>query len=111
VNINDKLIEACENGDLSIVKKCVKRGADIHAWEDAALRWAAIKGHLEVIKYLVEQGADIHVYDEYALRWAANRGHLQVVNVLRRAAGSKYKCHKCIIKSTCLKLCKDFRNY
>jgi hypothetical protein len=44
------------------------------------------------------------------LRGATAKRHLQIANVVRRAAGDKYKCHKCIIKSTCLKLCKDFRN-
>jgi ankyrin repeat protein len=141
MNINDKLIEACESGDLLVVKKCVKKGADIHAWEDAALRYAAINkhlkivkylvkqgadvraddddallsaaddGHLEMVKYLIEQGADIHTTSDWALRYAARNGHLQVVNVLRKAAGSKYKCHQCIIKSTCLDLCNDFRQY
>ena len=110
MDITAKFVEACENGDLSVAKKCVEQGADIHAWDDWALRWVARGGRLDVVKYLIEQGADIHAWDDAALRWSAYEGHLQVANVLRKAAGDKYKCHKCIIKSTCLKLCEDFRN-
>ena len=77
--INNDLVVACENGDLARVKALLRQGADIHAWGDLPLRWAA----------------------EY--------GHLNVVNLLREATGARYKCHECLIKSTCLELCKDFR--
>ena len=56
-----------------------------------------------------ENGAYIHAYEDDTLRCAARYGHLQVVNVLRKVAGDKYKCHNCIIRSTCLKLCEDFK--
>ena len=62
-----------------------------------------------MVKYLVEQGADIHAWKDEALKWAAAEGRLDIVNFLREAAGAKYKCHECLIKSTCLELCKDFR--
>jgi ankyrin repeat protein len=39
-------------------------------------------GHLEVVKYLVEQGADIHAFDDYALRFANSNKHREVVNYL-----------------------------
>ena len=140
MSINDKLIDACMDGDLSAVKKCIKRGADIHAWYDEALRRTALwkhfeivkfliengadihalndealhcateEGCLEIVKYLIEHGANIHALNDYALRYAAEEGHLQIVNTLRKAAGDKYKCHRCIIKSICLELCEDFRN-
>ena len=80
MNINDELIRTCWREDLSAVKKCI------------------------------EQGADIHVCNDWPLRLSAIKGYLQVVNVLRKAGGDEYKCHRCIIKSTCLKLCEDFRN-
>ena len=110
MNIDEKLVEACVNGDLPAVKKCVKQGANIHARNDWPLQCAACLGQLEIVKYLIEQGANIHVNHDAALRWPARNGNLQVVNVIRKAAGDEYKCHKCIIRSTCLKLCEDFRN-
>ena len=61
----------------------IKDGANIHAYDDYALRWAAENEHLDVIKYLVENGADIHAYYDYALRWAAGEGHLDVVKYLK----------------------------
>ena len=140
VKINGELVKTCRDGDLSAAKKYIERGANIRAWDDwplrcaalyghldivkylveresnihagrdAALRLAAYHGHLEVVKYLVEQGANIHEWNDYVLRCAVDKGHLQVVNVIRKAVGDKYKCHRCIIKSTCLELCEDFRN-
>ena len=110
MSINNKLVAACERGNLSAAKKYIEQGADIHAWNDYTLYCAASRGHFDVVKCLVEHGANIHVYNDEALRCAASYGHLQTMNVIRKAAGAKYKCHRCIIRSTCLELCKDFRN-
>ena len=79
IMLDDDFIRACTNGDLSKVKALLKQGANTHAWDDEALRRAA------------------------------EQGHLNVANFLREVAGLKYKCHECLIKSTCLKLCEDFR--
>jgi len=68
--------------DLQVIKELVEEGADIHANDDLALRWAAENGHLDVVKFLVKEGADIHVFDELALRWAAENGHLDIVKFL-----------------------------
>ena len=139
MSLNYDFTDACADGDLSKAKALLKRGADIHAAEGGALYWAARNnhpdvakylveqganihvcddftlrvaagnGHLDVVKYLVGHGADIHARDDCALKWATYYGHLDVTNFLREAAGPKYKCHKCLIKSTCLELCEDFR--
>jgi hypothetical protein len=139
MDINDKFVKACREGDLPAAKKyigqklradtinyalqqaaqdgrlevikCLGNRADIHTQGDYALRYASHFGHLEVVKYLIEHGANIHMFSDEALRWATGNGHLQVANVLRKAAGDKYKCHKCIIRSTCLELCDDFRQH
>ena len=100
---------AAEHGHLDVVKYLVEHGADIYARRGWALRWAAGNGQLDVVKYLVERGADVHVWRDEAFRWAAWDGHLDVVNFLRKVTGPRYKCHGCLIKSTCLILCKDFR--
>jgi len=34
------------------------------------LEWAAENGHLEVVRFLIESGANIHAENDYALRWA-----------------------------------------
>jgi len=81
-DISNDLIDAAEKGNLELIKKLVEQGVDVHARDDAALRWAAESGHLDVVKYLVEQGANVHAGDDLALRWAAGNGHLDVVKYL-----------------------------
>ena len=79
MSLSFDFVEACEKGDLVKAKALHRRGAHIHTWGD------------------------------WAFRWAAWNGHLDVVNYLREVTGTRYKCHECLIKSTCLELCKDFR--
>lgn len=38
--------------DLDVIKELVESGANIHADNDLALRWARLYGHLEVVEYL-----------------------------------------------------------
>ena len=87
--LNDKLMTASEEGKLKLVKELVSKGADIHAANDWALRYASHDGHLDVVKYLVSQGADIYAFDDEALRWASNYGHTKVVNYLKGVIRSK----------------------
>ena len=62
-----------ESENLAIVQRLVASGADIHADEEAALRYASENGHLSVVEFLVASGADIHADNESALRLAAVR--------------------------------------
>ena len=55
---------------MEVVKYLVDNGADIHANDDCALRWAAEHGRLEVVKYLIDNGADIHARGDRALNFA-----------------------------------------
>jgi ankyrin repeat protein len=50
-----------------VVRYLLEHGANIHAYNDEALRYSALNGHLEMIHYLVEHGANIHVYNDEAL--------------------------------------------
>ena len=68
--------------NLSGIKELICEGADIHAREDFALRWASENGHLEIVKFLMENGADIHAENDCALRWASENGHLEIVKFL-----------------------------
>lgn len=74
---------AAEAGHLDFVKYLVEEGANIHAAADEPLFLAAKEGHLDVVKFLVEKGANIHTLDYIPLRWAAARGHLEVAAFLR----------------------------
>jgi len=79
-----KLMKAAEYGNLQMVQKQLAKGADIHAWKDAALLQAADHGHLEVVKYLLERDgekADIHA-SEHALLRAGINGYVEIVKYL-----------------------------
>ena len=76
--------------------------------DDAPLIRAVTNDRLDVVKYLVKHGADIHAHDNAPLKWAAIYGHLEVINYLRSVAGSKWKCFNCLIRAICLTLCEGW---
>ena len=80
--ISAALICSSYSGDLPVVKYLVEIGADIHAEEEEALRWATSSGQLSVAKYLVEKGAIIHANNSRAFIAACQYGHLEVVKYL-----------------------------
>ena len=80
--LNQQLIKASNNGDINMVIKMIKNGADIHTDNDYVFRNAVVRGNLELVKYLVEQGADIHNGNNYSLIEAAFRGYLKIVKYL-----------------------------
>ena len=53
------------------MKYLVEQGADIHADDDCALRWACDFGYLEIVKFLIELGADCYTYDKKFIAGAA----------------------------------------
>ena len=71
-------------GHLEVVNRLLAAGANMHADNDYALRWASRKGHLEIVERLLaagadlhahndrllEAGADVHAANEHALAWA-----------------------------------------
>ena len=81
-----------ELSNVDTFKLLIKKGADIHANNDYALRSSAAKGHLEVVKLLIEKGADIHAYNNYALRWSAINGHLEVIQLLIEKGANILAC-------------------
>jgi len=80
--VNKNLINACETGDFKTVKHLVESGADIHAYDDLALRWAAAEGHLEIVKFLIQNGANIYAQDKYAFTLAKTNEHPEILNYL-----------------------------
>ena len=73
---------ASADGHFEVIKLLLRHGVDVHAQKDVALRWASNNGHLEVVKLLFEHGADVHAYKDVALRWASRNGHTKVVKLL-----------------------------
>lgn len=64
---------------MSAMELAFQNGADVHAHDNAALRWASENGHVPVVEFLLQHGA---IIDDYSLLVAANNGHLPVVRVL-----------------------------
>ncbi len=78
---DDALRCASEGGHLEVTRFLISSGADIHANNDEALKCASKHGHLEVTQFLVQSGANIHANDDQALRWAFENGHSEVTPV------------------------------
>lgn len=62
-DINLKLLEAAENGNIDQVKIFLEKGADVNTKNkhgDTVLMRASREGHSGVVKYLIEKGADVN---------------------------------------------------
>jgi ankyrin repeat protein len=87
-----RLAEACESGDLDLVKEWRNRDPDQLELAEFAgnkpLQIAALNGNVEVVDYLIDQGCQIdcaNVDKDTPLIDAAENGHLDVVHSLLRA--------------------------
>ena len=45
-------MQASKRGQTGKVRELLSRGADVHAHDEAALRWAIVEGHIETAKVL-----------------------------------------------------------
>ena len=50
--------------------------------KNIALRHAARRGASNAVRVLLEAGADVHAKEDWAVRWAAGNGHTDTVKVL-----------------------------
>ncbi|AEQ60300.1 ankyrin repeat-containing protein [Acanthamoeba castellanii mamavirus] len=65
---NIAIMIAVQRKNLSMVKKLVEYGADIHANNDRALKLAV--DDIEMFQYIVDMGANIHIDNDYCIRAA-----------------------------------------
>ncbi|KAJ3283620.1 hypothetical protein HK104_010291 [Borealophlyctis nickersoniae] len=70
---------AISNRHVEVVRLLLKFGADVHAGDDAALRWASTWGHFALVELLLECGADVHARNDESLTWG---GHPDMVELL-----------------------------
>jgi ankyrin repeat protein len=68
--------------DVETVRYVLHHGADVHAYDDDALRYASANGLTEVVAVLLEHGANVHAVDDCALRMASANGYKDVVALL-----------------------------
>lgn len=73
---------AVDRGDIRMVDRLLKSGADVHADGDWALRWAAYWGNTELVGVLLDKGADVNAANGASLVWASGNGHLKTVELL-----------------------------
>ena len=90
ISATQDLLRAAMDGELLRVKIALNRGADIHYFQDFALRHAVNQGHLDVVKFLIENGADVHAKGELALEWAINSKNIETVKFLIES-GAKWE--------------------
>ena len=68
-NVNHRLHDAAELGQLNLVKKYLSLGDNINKrdphWKNTPLMYAAMKGHIEVARYLI--GTYVNTYINIAI--------------------------------------------
>ncbi len=64
------------------VKCALDVGANVHAHEDVALRWAAEHGYIDIVQILLDGGADVHARDDRAFISATQGQHIEVAELL-----------------------------
>jgi len=95
---DQSLLNVSEKGHIKLVKLLLDAGANVHAGDDYALRWASQNGHTEVVKLLLGKGANVHVGDDYALRWASQNGRTEVVKLLLDAGANVHAEDDCALR-------------
>ena len=93
--INERLIDAAENGDLDLLKRCVEQGGNIRAEKDRALCFAAENGDLDMVKYCFKQSrCNSYTQKGRALANAAVKGHLNIIKYCVEQAGCNSQLQK-----------------
>jgi len=82
INKDNALIVCSKYGKTDFVKYLLDAGADVHAQDDYALRWASYRGHIKVVKLLLDAGANVHTRNNGALQGASYNGHTDIVKLL-----------------------------
>lgn len=80
--IGDGLHVACKDGNIADVIVERLNDPDFPRYRDGALVRSAVFGHYEIVKFLVEGGANIHAWNDEALRVAVKYGHLEIAKYL-----------------------------
>ncbi|WP_054849042.1 ankyrin repeat domain-containing protein [Vulcanisaeta sp. JCM 14467] len=89
ISLDQQLLDAVKNGDLSKVIDLIKAGANVNVKDPTygmtPLHYAVLGNRLDIVKYLIENGADINARDNTGktpLHFAAKNGYLDIVKYL-----------------------------
>uniref|UniRef100_A0A7R9V4A0 F-box domain-containing protein n=2 Tax=Chlamydomonas euryale TaxID=1486919 RepID=A0A7R9V4A0_9CHLO len=77
---------------LDALRLLLNFGADVHAVDNFALRWACLHNRLGVAELLLDRGANVHAAGEDALYQAAKGGHLAIVRLLLSRGANAAAC-------------------
>lgn len=94
------LFQACDIGDISLVKKLLKKDprlVNAQFWYQFPIHMAVREGHAEIVELLLQQGADpgqsrmtYNSWDKLLLR-ARERGHERIEALLSRAMTRRFR--------------------
>lgn len=94
-DLNARLRQAAQDGDLATVKELLARGADVNAKDkddQTAVLWVApARDNPEMAKFLIAQGADVNAKDKHgntALMIAASQSNPGIMTVLIEAGAA-----------------------
>ncbi len=76
-SIQDQFIEACKTGNVGVVQKLLKRGADPNQTDDKVRSFSSAVQYSNI--------CCVPQYGMSAIHWASNNGHDEVVRVLLAA--------------------------
>ena len=89
LDINEKILKAAEDGDLSAVKKCLEINPQSVGAVDSdlytPLHRSTYNNHIQVMKQLIKSGADVsaRTIDGWTpLHCAAKWGHIEAIDLL-----------------------------
>ena len=85
------LSNACQGGNLDIVKLMIEKGAN---WWDSGFSNACRYGHMECVKLMIKKGAD---YWNIGLHYACKYGHIDIVKLMIEKGATQ--CGDCCRKS------------
>ena len=82
--------------DISTLEKLLDQGAEIHAWSDRALRYAASEGYTEVVAFLLKRGASVNADSGISLLRAVEHGHTEIVRLLLEYKADVHAYNDCV---------------
>lgn len=104
LTLEQALIQACENGNLTQVKAIIHRGVQASCQNNYPLQKASLHGHLPIVQYLISQGANVNENNGMAFRWASRNGHQSIISYfLSLPEYESYYDNKIALYQDCLK--------
>jgi len=85
------LIKASKEGNVERVVELLKAGANVHAEDDYALRWASFNGQAKAVKLLLEAGVSVHAQNDFAIKIAFEKKQDLVIMLLLDYGADKTK--------------------